>query len=83
MMERYSDFEIKALLKKLENEGIESVYQSVKKWKISNGSSAFSSLTNDLIGCCPSSEEWKNPNVREFFKQNVVYYCNYYLSSDD
>ena len=73
-------FYIKSILDKIEKEDIESFYQSIKNSKPSNGSSTYSALTNDLIGCCPSAQQWNNPRNRELFKQDVLYYCDYYLS---
>lgn len=70
---------IKALLDKLEKEGVEPVYQFIKKCKPSFGSSGYSAVINDLIACCPSAKDWNNSNYREFFKQDVIYYCEYYL----
>ena len=70
---------IKGVLDKLEKEGVEAVYQSVKKWNYSNGSSRYSALINDLIGVCPEYKEWQYPRVREHFRQDVIYYCKYHM----
>lgn len=66
-------YNIKSILDKLEKEGVESVYQFIKKCKLSSGASACSAVINDLIGCCPSTEEWQYPTVREFFEKDVIY----------
>lgn len=72
--------DIKALLKRLEDEGVESIYKSFSEMRFSNGSSLYSALINEIIACCPSKEAWKNPREREKFSYDVKYYCDYYLT---
>lgn len=73
-------YDIEALIYKLENEDIDVIYKLFANAKYSNGSSVYSALINDIIKCCPSSEQWRNPRNREIFKQDVKYYCDYYLT---
>ena len=80
MRDTESFYIIKSILDKLEKEGVESLYQSIRKWKTSNGSSYYSALINDLVACCPYAEQWKNPKVRDSFKQDIKYYCDHYLN---
>lgn len=70
---------IKGVLDKLEKEGVEAVYQQFRHGNYSNGSSRYSALINDLVGCCPDSKEWQNPRVRDLFRQDVIYYCKYHM----
>lgn len=83
MRDSESYYSIKALRDKLEKEGVESIYQFIKKCKLTSGSSKYSALINDLIGCCPSSDEWCYPRIREEFRYDVKYYCDYYLVPDE
>ena len=83
MRNEENDFQIKLMLEKLEKEGVESIYNIVKNSKPSLGYSPYSSLINDLIGCCPSSQDWQNPRARDLFKNDIIYYCNYYLTTDN
>ena len=80
MIDRDSYYNIKTILDRLEKEGVEVLYNEIKHWKMSNGSSLYSALNNDLVACCPSAEQWKNPRLREIFKLDIKSYCNHYLS---
>ena len=77
------EYYIKSLLDTLEKDGVETIYELIIKQKLNSGSSAYSALINDLIACCPSRKNWHNPRFKEIFKEDIKYYCNYYLTDDD
>lgn len=83
MSNDYNQYQIKALLEKLNKKGVESVYRLIKTCKPTSGITPYSALISDLIGCCPSADEWRYPRVRVLFEKDVVYYCKYYLSEDN
>ena len=85
MKDERSYYYIEQLLDTLYNEGIGAIYEIVKTWKPSSSYSIYSSLINDLIGCRPSANEWKNPQNRELFRNEVIYYCDYWkaVAADD
>ena len=70
---------IKGVLDKLTTEGVDAIYQQFRHGNYSNGSSRYSALINDLVGCCPDAKEWKNPRARDCFRQDANYYCNYHM----
>ena len=74
-----SVYNIRAILDKLNNEGIEPVYNTIKTWTVSSGSSPYAGLVNDLVCCCPNAQDWKNPRNREHFENDIKYYCDYWL----
>ena len=78
-----SYYMIKSLLKKLDKEGVDVLYQSFKNAKPSYGTSTYSALLNDISANCPNSEAWNNPRSHDMFERDIRYYCDYYLSFYD